>query len=320
MGLPKQVQKQIEAAQILEQQLTAVAQPQESPPQPVEAPAQQPEPQEAKPVEQPKQQQESDANWEQKYKSLAGHYRRFAEEQNAKVAELSARLEELSKRPVQVEKPAEPTDKQLVTEADVEQFGSDLVSLARRVAKEEFGERESAYKQMIDKLQTALEAANARIGKVDESLAKNSQETFFTKLESRLPDWESIQNTPECQDWLATRVPGTRATWHDALVAAAQDEDVDRTIEVFETFMQVTGKGRKSPEPKVNQELQRQVAPAKSKGSSQSPQPEKRVYTMADIEATSQRIIKLNKAGQYEEAARLESDLNAAYAEGRYRA
>lgn len=326
MGLPKQVVRQSEEISRLEESLKPKqAEVQEVKATAPEVEAKQPEQAESRPepqVEQkqpepPQQQGEDEAKWEHKYKSLANHYTRFAKDQNAKIAELEFALEELRKAPKQEAKPEVKEDaKPLVTEDDVEQFGSDLVNLARRIARDEFGSREKDYRSEIQELKQALNEAKAQLGDVAKTQTVSAKERFFSNLEARVPDWEQLQNTEACQEWLGTRVAGTRYTWHDVLVDAATQHDVGRAVEVFQAF-KATQPQQQKP---VNQaELQRQVAPQKSKNS-QAPNANKKVYTVADITSASQQIIKLQKAGKFEDAARLENDLNAAYAEGRIRA
>lgn len=328
MGLPKQVVRQSEEVARIEESLKPKqAEVQEAEDKPQEVEAKQPEPvkEESQPqVEQkqpepPQQQGEDDAKWEHKYKSLANHYTRFAKDQNAKIAELEAKLEELKKAPKQEAKPEAKEDrKPLVTEDDVEQFGSDLVNLARRIARDEYGSRESEYRSEIQELKQALNEAKAQLGDVAKTQTTSAKERFFSGLEARVPNWEQIQNTEACQAWLGTRVAGTRYTWHEVLVDAAGQYDVDRAVEVFQAFRAT--QPQSAQQKPVNQaELQRQVAPQKSK-TAQAPNANKKTYSVADINTVTQQIIKLQKGGRFEEAARLENDLNAAYAEGRVRA
>ena len=264
---------------------------------------------------------------EQRYKSLQGMWQSSvarlnkAEQQNA---ELTEKLQEAIQRLEHAAAPAKPSEPQassLVTDKDAEAFGTDLIDLARRVAKEQFGEREQQLLGQIGKLEQRLAAQDAKLGTVAETQVQSAQERFYAALDSGLSQWEAIQATPECQQWLQTRVPGTRNTWNQALLTAAGEQDASRALEVFDSFLAAhptldpRKKAAVAPESKRN-ELQRQVAPSKSAAATATPQG-KRVYSAVEFNAEMNRVVQLGKARQYDDQAALENELNAAIAEGR---
>ena len=63
--------------------------------------------------------------------------------------------------------------------------------------------------------------------------SKTANELFLDGLTRALPTWKQVQATDECQAWLASRIPGSRATWNDSLLDAANRHDVDAVMEVF---------------------------------------------------------------------------------------
>lgn len=331
MGLPAQIQQQLDAADALQKQM---AQP------PAEVASEEPaanDGAESKEVQseiivkeaavpaEPKN--DEAAQWEQRYKSLQGMWQsatarlQKAEAQNSELAQklqdAIAKLESVAPA-----KPTEPQPSSLVTDKDAEAFGTDLIDLARRVAKEQFGEREKQLLGHIEKLEQRLSAQDQKLGTVAQTQVATAQERFYGALDSGLAQWEAIQATPECQQWLQTRVPGTRATWNQALLTAAEEHDAPRALEVFETFLAANPqldprkKAAPAPAPSNKAELQRQVAPSKSGAASATPQG-KKVYTAADYAAEMDKVIRMGKARQYDEAAALENELNAALAEGR---
>lgn len=333
MGLPAQIQAQLDAAEALQAQLT---QP------PAEAPSDEPpaandaeppkEPRSETPTEsapasaaEPKN-DDAFAQLEQRYKSLQGMWQSSvarlnkAEQQNA---ELSEQLQQAIAKLESVAAPAKPGESatSLVTDKDAEAFGTDLIDLARRVAKEQFGEREQQLLGQIGKLEQRLAAQDERLGTVAETQVATAQERFYAALDGSLPQWEAIQATPECQTWLQTRVPGTRYTWNQALLAAAGEQDSARALEVFDTFLaahpKMDPRKKQAPAPQSNKaELQRQVAPSKSAAATATPQG-KRVYSAREYSAEMDRVIQLGKARQYDDQTALENELNAALAEGR---
>lgn len=327
MGLPKQIQRQVEEVKRLEEAIAAEKQPQQpeqqaqdpaaNEPQAVESVAEQPKQEvrvEAQPIEAKPQQPDSEvAKWEHKYKSLANHYTAFAKEQNAKIADLTRQLEELSKKVVEPQK-AEPANK-LVTDKDVEQFGDDLIDLQRRVAREVA----SHYEAKIAALEAKIAENDAALGSVTSQQQQSVAERFYAQLNAAVPQWEQWQETSECQEFLGSRVMGAKFTWNDVLQQAAQDADPARAAEVFKAFVQANPKFGAKPQVKSNQaELARQVAPSKSRPGN-AVVGEKPVYSASDMDRMTQQIIKLSKAGKHDEAAALDAEMTAAYAEGRYK-
>lgn len=326
MPLPKQVQAQADALAAFEKQVQGEPKPTEQPltdppkdPQdsvPAPAPA---------PVDPPKPADDDSATWRQRYLSLQGQYnsqvpalQQQVQTLMESVGRLTDQLKAREAPPPQPETPAE-----LVTKKDVEAFGEDLVDLARRIATEEFGKRESKYIRQIEALQGQLAEAKGKVGEVVESTAKSAREVFFEKLDGRLPGWDEVQRTAECQQWLGTRIPGTTATWDAALKEAASRLDVKTVLEVFEVFFKAhpdldPNKPAPAPAPSTaKQELQRQVAPSKSTATAPAAAQGKRVYTGAEYTAESNKLLRLMQQGKVDEVARLQAELDAALSEGR---
>jgi hypothetical protein len=221
-------------------------------------------------------------------------------------------LQQVQKQPPAT--PPEPKAK-LVTEKDSEAFGADLIDMARRVAREEFGEREAGYIQRIDTLTTQL---TKQVGEVRETQYATSRDQFFGTLAAAFPNWEAVQASEACQKWLGSKVPGANFLWNDMLVDAAEKLDSARAIEVFQAFAQTQPRApQPAPAPSGRKsELSRQVTPAKSGGAASVPS-EKRTYTAKEYEAESMQIVRLTKAGRHDEAMVIENELNAALLEGR---
>lgn len=330
MGLPAQIQQQLDAAEALQKQFSqppAEDQPTEPPADTAEtakevqsetpAPAPAPAPAEPK--------SDEFAQLEQRYKSLQGMWQSASarlQKAEAQNAELAQKLQDAITRleSVAPAKPAEQQTGSLVTDKDAEAFGTDLIDLARRVAKEQFGEREKQLLGKIEELTTRLSAQDQKLGTVAQTQVATAQDRFYSALDSGFAQWEAIQATPECQQWLQTRVPGTRGTWNQALLAAAEEFDAPRALEVFETFLathpQMDPRKKPAPEPSKKAELQRQVAPSKSGAATATPAG-KRVYSAAEFSAEMDKVVRMGKARQYDDAAALENELNAALSEGR---
>mgnify|MGYP003348954693 CR=1 FL=1 len=83
-----------------------------------------------------------------------------------------------------------------------------------------------------------LAAAKGEVDNVAQTQARTASDLFFDSLAKAIPTWQQVQATEECQEFLQTRVPGTRATWDQALKQAAADRDVDAVVEVFQVFFE----------------------------------------------------------------------------------
>lgn len=328
MALPKAIQEQANAIAAMEQQATAAptepASPGTAPPTPAApaaneaqaldpaATATPPEPAAAPP--EPKA---DEALWEQRYRTLQGMFSRETRTLHAKVQELE---EKLAAKPAAPAEPAAPATS--VTPKDAEAFGEDLIDLARRIARDEFGAREATYVNRIEQLEAQL---TKQVGEVRQTQQASASELFFERLTAAVPTWERMQETPECQQWLAARVPGFAFTWNDALQNAAAQLDVQRAVEIFGTFIAAHPKfappraAAPAAKPQVNQELARQVTPQKTSSPAPAASSNTRVYTSAEYAAESDRVIRLSKAGKFDEAAQIEQQLNAALMEGRIR-
>lgn len=325
MALPKQVQKQADELAVLEESL--------KPPQPsepvVETPpenasdssdllndAQATDTPAATPVAAPVEPQKPDV-WEQRFRSLQGMFNTEVPRLQGEVQRLSGELAALREAGQQKPTSSKPNAK-LVTQEDEEAFGSDLIALARKIAREEYGDRESG---LLDKVRQLEEQLGKQVGEVRAETAADQEQRFYEKLTSLIPTWRTIQATSECQAWLGTRVPGSTLVWEDILLDAATKRDVNRAMEVFQTFLSAYPQHRpqqpstapKKPSP----ELSRQVAPAKSGAASPSATADKRVYTSAEYATVSMEVVRLRKAGRLDDAQRLENELNVALQENR---
>ena len=323
MALPKQVQAQADAVEQYEKQV-AEAQAQE--PTQTDSPPIQPAPFSDSPsepaVDSSKPADPDSAAWRQRYLSLQGQYNSQVPALQQQVQQLSETLNHLTERLKAAEEatpqPAQESP-ELVTKIDVETFGADLVDLARRIAKDEFGKRESKYVKQIEALEGQLADATGKVGQVAQSQAQTVKDRFFEDLDRRVPGWDQVQATEECQTWLSTRIPGTSATWDQALKEAAAKRDVSAVEELFGAFYErhPTQDPRAKAKPNSNrQELQRQIAPGKSTAQAATPQ-SRRTYTGADYQAESMRLMRFMQKGQNDAATQLEAELNAALAEGR---
>lgn len=317
MALPKQIAQQQKELEELEKQIAAQSEgkPAEDTGQETEAPpledVQGQEPvaesvKEEKPT-QPVPQEISEDAWQQKYRTLEGKYSAEVPRLNAQVKELTAQLAQMQESLKKPEPPKEPEIQKLVTDADVEAFGSDLIEVQRKVAREVAME----FKKDIDELRSE----NA---KLREQLTHTGSQVGAVSFEQRLyqlvPDFEQINADSKWVAWLEEVDPILRGPRRVVAQEAFNRGDVEAIRDYVKMFKATTTPAQ--PDAK-QAELQRQVQPNRSASSAPPSSQKGRSYTTKDIEKMFEKAAKLHATQKFDEAQKLEAEIDAAYMDGR---
>lgn len=313
--LPKQVQAQLEEAERIQQAMTqpsAPAEPAPEPevvePQPAEPPEPPPQPAPAVPVES----QQDAAYWQQRFKTLEGIHRTSVEQNKVLVAQMqqiSARLEALPQQP----QPAPAPEQPLVTTQDDEKFGSDLVDLARRAARQEL-KAIVARLQSIEDLIRKVTPKVDRVAHVEQAVAQTREDRFWSELNTAVPDWEVINASQEWIKWLAEYDPVAGCTRQESLNAAQAALDHRRVAGLFKLFRAGQAPAQPSRSTQAKAELARQVAPSRTSTVTVPPKGEQR-YTGQDYSFWFDPRRVADRPAQ--EVATMKAELDRAHAEGR---
>jgi len=318
MALPKQVQAQLKELEKIEQQLAqgttpapADPAPQDDP-TPAEPPADPaPAPAEPKPVESkstPTEPVVPEETWQQKYKTLKGMYDAEVPRLHAELRELKAQMDQLRRaadKPAEPTKPAQPT--KLVTDEDVAAFGSDLIEVQRKVAREVAEE----FRAELD----ALKAENATLREqVTTTDNKVVETTFDTRLHRLVPDFADVNADPKWIEWLNEFDPIIRGPRKLMAQDAFNRGDAEAVADYVKLFKQSIAPVE--PAKDKADELQRQIQPTRT-ASTSTPLPKGKTYSTADIDKLFKRVADLGNKGQIDEARKLEAEIDAAYMEGR---
>lgn len=316
MALPRQVEAQLRELEALEKQLTeaqnpAPADPAPTPAEPPQDP--QPAPTEPKPVEPtptPTEPVVAEEKWEQKYKTLKGMYDAEVPRLHADLRELKAQVDSLRKasetKPVEPAKPAIP--ERLVTDADVEAFGSDLIEVQRKVAREvaaEFRGELDAMRAENEKLREQLTNTGTQV----------SEASFEQRLYRMVPDFETVNADPKWIAWLNEVDPLLRAPRATVAQQAFNRGDAEGVAHYVAMFKQSVAPVE--PAADKTEELERQIQPNRSATSAPPTSQKGKVYTNADIEKMFRKATDLGVKGRVEEAKKLEAEIDAAFMEGR---
>jgi hypothetical protein len=210
-----------------------------------------------------------------------------------------------------------PQVQQYITDQDVKDYGTDLLSFAQRAAADAVAPRFQSLEQQNQALQRQLaEEARARMD---------------MRVERDVPNYREIDNDPRWHQWLLgiDQLSGrVRQTLLDEAVSAA---DAPRAVSFFKSFLrdeEVTGhRGSASsqqviPPREAAMSLESLAAPGRARpttGGESSVSPDRPIYTPASI----QQLYRMHQKGAYfgreAEWARQEADIFAAQREGRVR-
>jgi hypothetical protein len=315
MALPKQVEAQLKEVEEIEKQLrgeTPEPKPEESTEaQPAQPTSEQPKPAEPKPEVKPEAPvtETPEETWQQKYRTLKGMY-------DAEVPRLHAQVKDLTKRldAIQNAKPeTKPEPKQqlkLVTDAEVREFGADLIEVQRKVAQEvaqEFKDDIESLKSENQKLREQLDSTGAQV----------SESSFDQRLHRLVPNFDDVNRDPRWISWLNEVDPILRGPRMAVAQQAYNTGDAEAVAHYVSLFMASVAKTETpAPKDKRQQEQELQVQPTKN-NSQGNTQAAAKVYTNAQIEGMFKRVTELHTRGDSAAATKLEAEIDAAFRDGR---
>lgn len=330
MALPKAVQQQLEEADRIAAELggektgedSSETNPNnqqsdpivdENPPNdppPNDPPPDNPVSQETKPQEVP------DEKWAHKYHTLKGMYDAEVPRLHSQVREMQAQMQQLiaDKAAVEARVAEVPKVDSLITDEDKEAFGPDLIDLINRATESKVAtlrDREAELLSKISKLE-------GQLGNVEERQGISDKDRFLMGLGQQVSDWEKINVDPGFLTWLQEVDPVYGIPKNVALNSAYENLDVSRVASIFNAYKQLVEPAAPVAPVKRQQELQRQVAPTRTRSTSQpNDNMDRPVFTNSDIEEFYTNW----RRGYFtdEEAANMEQQIHAAIAEGRVR-
>lgn len=302
MALPKELQRQLDEAELIQSQLIGVPGEQTETdithvePTTVVAPE--------VPTETPVVAEEV---WEHKYKTLQAKF-------DAEVPRLHAQVRELNANMLQLTREKEAATKVVATPApsatvfsdqDKEVYGADLLALLERSQK--------ASQDQIQELKAKIAEQERSVLSVEQQSAMQAEELFFRTVSAGVPDWEQINTDSAWVEWLSGRFPGANNTRQEMLNLSRQKLDAVSVTELFQAFKASVAK----PVTSVASDLKRQVAPPKGGASSPAPADTnaKRIWSSAEITSAldPRKLAKMSP----QDRERVVAEIDAASAEGR---
>jgi hypothetical protein len=236
-------------------------------------------------------------DWEHRFKVLQGKYNsevpRFAQENK----DLKSRLEQLESEMVQLKAtPPEP----LVKQEEIDEYGEGLIDVARRIAQEELGKKQSE-----------IDALKAQITQISTATTNTATNDFFRSLDAIAPEWKQINEDPNFLKWLDEIDELTGEPRQSLLSKAEQARDASRVGKFFTSFKKTSSSWAASSA----NALEQQVVPPTNKAPDTPPS--KKVWTRGEIAEFYDRM----RRGVVTDAdaIAIEADITAASIEGRIR-
>lgn len=320
MTVPSQVAAQAEAARKLQEDLgKAPADP--NSPEPKESPkaSDPPAPANDPPASPPAQDE-----WKHKYQTLQGMFNSQIGKLQKELADIRAENATLKAAPpAPASAPAPAIQDKYVTDKDEQEFGADTIDLIRRAAREEFSGQLAAERDRVANLEKMLTTLQADIVPKVETVAQaskvNAEQTFWSTLQARVPDWRTINDNPDFHTWLLSVDPMTGTQRQEYLDKAQAASDVNRVVAVFEAWKTGTVPAPPPPPPTPSpaaSELEKQVAPGRGRGTDPAPA-EKKTYTREEVAQFYRDVTAGKFVGREQDKAQLERDIFLASQEGR---
>jgi hypothetical protein len=265
----------------------------------------------------------SDETLNQKYKTLQGMY-------NAEVPRLHAQNREMQSRVQQLEQllssisaqQSAPTPQfqgdPLVTDKDVEEYG-DSIDVMRKVTRDELHPVAAKIAQLDSLIRQLQTNVVPQVQAVAQRQAATADQQFWNDLTGIVPNWQDINNDQNFQGWLLEVDPLTGISRQTYLEDAQRNLDVRRVGSFFNTWLNLSGQSA-SAQPNRNSqssELQKQVAPGRSRSGNAPGASTARTYSPDDIKAFFNDVRSGKYKGRETERDRLERDIFAAQRDGR---
>ncbi len=300
--------------------------------QPPAAQQEQPPAQQEQPPAQHQERKMADGSidWEHRYLSMKGRYDASQrtigsmQEQMQQLGDELVRTQTLLQRsaPVQpdVNRPANDHTK-LITPQDEENYGTDLIDLTRRAAREAVA--------------PDLEDVRSQNNELQQRVLTNSRNEMYAELGAAVPNWREINSSPQFKRWLSLRDVYSGGVRQQMLNAAHGAADTPRVIAFFKGFLseaRATGQQAQDPPPAQDQldpprqaamSLDSLAAPGRAKPASGNELPigaaDKPVYTRAQISQFYRDVNRGVYRGNEKRKDEIEQSIYAAQREGRVR-
>jgi hypothetical protein len=270
---------------------------------------------------------EDDPNSEtyaQKWRTLQGMYNaevprlhQQTREQSQRISQMEQLLATLSAQQSMPQQSQQPIEK-LVSEKDVEEYGESL-DVMRKVSREELIPVAQRLAQMENMLRQMQANVIPQVQAVAHRQAMTTEQQFWADLTAMIPQWRDVNDSDAFQSWLLQVDPLTGITRQTYLEDAQRALDARRVGAFFRTWLESTGQATvaQSAGRATGSELERQVAPGRSKSTGTPASNKGKTYSPDDIKQFFNDVRSGKYKGREQERDRIERDIFAAQRENR---
>lgn len=266
---------------------------------------------------------ENSETYAQRWRSLQGSYNatvRQKSELEQRVQQMEQLLASLSAQQSATSTPAQQEQTQpqrLVTDDEVNEYG-ESIDVMRKVSREEL----IPVAQRLAQIENLLQQMQANVVPQVQAVAQRQQVTaeqqFWSDLTAYVPNWREVNDNDGFQSWLLEIDPLTGVARQTYLEDAQRSLDAYRVSAFFQTWLESTGQASVAQStPAVSNELEKQVSPGRSRGTSASAAKQPKTYTPDDIKKFFNDVRAGKYKGREQERDRLERDIFAAQRENR---
>jgi len=265
---------------------------------------------------------ENSETYAQRWRSLQGSYNatvRQKGELEQRVQQMEQLLATLSQSqspaPGQTEKEAEPV--RYVTEQETNEYG-ESIDVMRKVSREELVPVAQRLAQIEGLLQQMQATVVPQVQAVSQRQQVSAEQQFWSDLTNYVPNWRDVNDDDGFQSWLLETDPLTGGNRQTYLEDAQRSLDAHRVSAFFRTWLESTGQApvaQSSPNPAI--ELEKQVAPGRSRGAGSSSAKQPKTYSPDDIKKFFDDVRSGKYKGREQERSRIERDIFTAQREGR---
>ena len=268
---------------------------------------------------------ENSPTYKQRWSTLDGQLRAAAareHQQQVRIQQLEQLMTNMQAAPVQA---ATAQKAPAISAEDREAYGEDLVDLISRSAKATMEAENASLKQSLAELSTAMRAMQSTLPQVVQDQQLTADERFFSQLGNNVPDWDAINRNQAFHAWLLEIDPMTGIARQTYLSEAQRERNVSRVANIFNTWKSLNGNIQTQQQGKntakaAKTELEKQVAPSRSLATTAPASDEKQTWTSGMIHKFYTDVRNGLYRGKDAERISLERDIFAAQKDGRFSA
>lgn len=265
---------------------------------------------------------ENSETYAQRWRSLQGSYNATVrqkgelEQRVQQMEQLLASLSEQAPTKAQPDRTPEPVS--YISQQEADDYG-ESIDVMRKVSREELVPVASRLAQIESMLQQMQATVVPQVNAVSQRQQVSAEQQFWSELTMYVPNWRDVNDNDGFQNWLLEVDPLTGSNRQTYLEHAQRDLDANRVSAFFLTWLETSGQApvaQSAPNP-ASAELEKQVAPGRSRGTGSTSSKQPKTYSPDDIKSFFNDVRMGKYKGREQERDRIERDIFTAQREGR---